>query len=284
MHEALIQQLVPFTGAVTSISAIGGGCIAQASRLEAVNGTFFLKWGDGDVAKTFAPEAAGLQALRETNTLKVPHLIASSSAVPGFLLTEWITQGKRPPGLDEALGEGLAQLHQSTAQRYGFAIDNFIGRTPQHNTWHDTWPAFFHERRLAPQVALARRQGRWSSDWDTYLDGLYKKLPDLLPATPPASLLHGDLWGGNYMVSAVGEPVLFDPACYYGDRETDLAMTTLFGGFNTVFYDAYAATWPLDAGYQERRPIYNLYHQINHLNLFGASYASGIVAVLRHFG
>ncbi len=282
-HEALIQQLVPFTGAVASISAIGGGCIAQASRLEAANGTFFLKWGDGAVARTFAPEAAGLQALRNTNTLTVPHVIASSSASPGFLLTEWIAQGKRSAGFDEALGAGLAQLHQSTVSLYGFAIDNFIGRTPQLNTWDDSWPVFFQQYRLAPQVALARQHGRWQSGWDKALDALYNKLPDLLPAKPPASLLHGDLWGGNYMVSVEGEPVLFDPACYYGDRETDLAMTTLFGGFNAAFYDAYAAAWPLETGYLERRPIYNLYHQINHLNLFGGSYAHGIAAVLERY-
>lgn len=284
MNELLAAELAAHTGAIHAIEPIGGGCIAHASRLETASGTYFLKWGGAEIAQTFPAEAAGLAVLHDANTaLRIPQVVAVSATAPGFLLMEWIAQGTRPAGFDAVLGEDLAALHRETAEGYGFSTDNFIGRTPQLNTRQPTWPAFFQRCRLAPQVALARSNGLWQRAWDQPLASLYKELPNLLPETPPASLLHGDLWGGNYMVSDKGEPVLFDPACYYGDRETDLAMTTLFGGFSSTFYEAYAAAWPLEAAHMDRRPVYNLYHQINHLNLFGSGYASGIAAVLGHY-
>ncbi|MEM8484513.1 MAG: fructosamine kinase family protein [Bacteroidota bacterium] len=284
MNEVLAQKLAPYLGYITSIVPVGGGCIANASRIETALGPYFLKWGNGEVVLTFEPEAAGLAVLAAADTaLRIPQVVASSGTNPGFLLMEWIVQGAKSPGFDVSFGEALAALHRQSASSYGFTIDNFIGRTPQQNTWHTEWPAFFQACRLAPQVALARKNRLWQPAWDGPLESLYKKLPNLLPKAPPASLLHGDLWGGNYMVSDAGAPVLFDPACYYGDRETDLAMTTLFGGFSNTFYDAYAAAWPMEAGFMERRPVYNLYHQINHLNLFGGGYAGGISAVLRSY-
>ena len=283
------QVLAPhLAGAVRHHEAVSGGCIANAGRLETDEQTFFLKWSRDEVAHTFLPEAAGLEALRSAGApVFVPDVAAvqdKEAGRPGFLLTNWIEAGAQPEGFWEDFGRGLATLHRHTAGRYGFEQDNFIGRLPQQNTWKESWPEFFRSCRLAPQVEMARERGRWQAEWDDALDGLYGRLGELLPAAPPASVLHGDLWGGNFMVTQGGRPALFDPAAYYGHREADLAMTQLFGGFNDRFYDAYKEVWPLEPGYETRKEIYNLYHLINHLNHFGSSYAGGVRHTLERFG
>ncbi|GAB5519916.1 MAG: hypothetical protein RhofKO_21670 [Rhodothermales bacterium] len=196
-----------------------------------------------------------------------------------MLVLDWVEVERSTPRSEAQLGEGLAELHRrSTAHgvAYGFASDNFIGATPQRNTFTTSWPAFFHAHRLAPQVALAHQNGYWQPQWTARLERLYSRLGDILPAQPPPSLLHGDLWSGNVLHSRTGPPVLIDPAVYHGDREADLAMTRLFGGLGRAFYEAYEATWPLEARAAERVDLYNLYHLLNHLNLFGNGYA-GIV-------
>jgi fructosamine-3-kinase len=273
---------------VQQAQAVGGGCIAQATRVEAGGASYFLKYGRGDVARTFPAEAAGLEALQAaTQSLVVPEVLAvkeETDARAGFLLMDWIEEGRKGEGFWDHFGEGLAALHRHTAERYGFDRDNFIGSTPQENGWMDDWPAFFRARRLVPQVALARQRGRWQSAWDGALDALFAHLDHLLPHDPPASILHGDLWGGNYLVTADGQAALIDPAAYYGHREADLAMTELFGGYQSRFYEAYEAAWPLEPDYAERREVYNLYHLINHLNLFGSSYAGQVGSILRRFG
>lgn len=284
LPAAVVDPLSAFIGTIKTVTPIGGGCIANASRIEASTGVFFLKWGTGEVAKTFAAEAAGLEALRAADTaLHIPEVIGLSVASPGFLVMEWIEEGGRRAASARALGEALAQLHRVTGDAYGFSIDNYIGRSVQLNTQTNNWADFFRQSRFAPQVAMARQRHRWQSDWNAGLERLYQRLPDLLPQAPPASLLHGDLWAGNYFISAAGRPVLFDPASYFGDRETDLAMTELFGGFDAGFYDAYRTAWPLAPGYTDRRIIYNLYHILNHLNLFGDAYAGQIGSILARF-
>lgn len=269
---------------VENCAAVGGGCIAHACRLETEEGRFFLKWGRGEVARTFPGEAAGLRALRAAESpVQVARVLAEepeSDGVPGYLLMEWIPSGRRRDGFWETFGEGLAVLHRHTADEYGFETDNYIGATPQTNTWMTSWVDFYREQRLEPQVDLARTNAVWAPRWNAALEALYRRLPDLLPLRPPASILHGDLWKGNFMVSVVGTPVLVDPATYYGHRETDLALTELFGGFRPGFYEAYRSAWPLAPGYEERRSVYNLYHLINHLNLFGRSYAGQVEATL----
>lgn len=274
-------------GAVRSVAPVGGGCIANACRVETTNGPFFLKWSRGAVAQTFVPEAAGLRALRSARSpLFVPQPLLVRGAGEqgaGLLLLEWIETGAKGAGFWEAFGQGLARLHRHAADRYGFEQDNFIGRLPQENGWAETWPAFFRARRLAPQVARARRGGAWDAGWDAPLDRLYARLDDLLPRQPEASVLHGDLWGGNFMVTAEGRAALVDPAVYYGHREADLAMTELFGGFDRRFYAAYREAWPLAPDYALRRDVYNLYHLINHLNHFGSGYAGSVASALRCF-
>lgn len=288
LPESLVDELeTQLDDGIDSHAAVGGGCIANGGRIEVGEQSYFLKWGDPDVARTFPGEAAGLEALAAAESpLVVPAVevtAAPSDDRPGFLVLEWINSGRKGLKFWENFGEGLAELHRSTGDRYGFEQDNFIGRLPQQNTWEQSWPRFFRAHRLEPQVRMAREQGRWQDDWSAPLEALYRRLPDLLPEDPPASILHGDLWSGNFMVAAVGTAVLIDPAAYYGHREADLAMSELFGGFDERFYDAYAAAWPLESGYETRREIYNLYHLINHLNHFGGGYASSVDSILKSF-
>ncbi|GIV61688.1 MAG: fructosamine kinase [Rhodothermaceae bacterium] len=284
----LRDRLAEHLGAeVRRVEPVVGGCIARACRVETGAGTYFLKWGRGDVARTFWAEADGLQALREAGApLIVPEVLVlgdADDATPGFLLMAWIEPGPPRDGFWEALAHGLVALHRHTAPRYGYDEDNYLGRSVQHNDWQATWPAFFRACRLAPQVRRAREQGRWQRRWDRPLERLYERLPELLPERPETSLVHGDLWHGNVMTTAAGPPALIDPAVYFGHREVDLAMTELFGGFDPAFYEAYRAAWPLEPGYEERREVYNLYHLLNHLNLFGAGYAGSIDKVLRRY-
>jgi fructosamine-3-kinase len=284
LREALESRM---EAEIDEVVAVSGGCIANACRVETGGAPYFLKWGDEEVARTFPGEAAGLEALAAADSeVHVPSVVDTDSPTderPGFLVMEWINTGRRGRRFWEDFGRGLADVHRRTADEYGFEQDNFIGRLPQSNTWMGSWPNFFREQRLEPQVEMARERGRWKSEWNRRLDTLYRRLDDLLPADPPASVLHGDLWKGNFMVTAIGEPALIDPATYYGHREADLAMTELFGGFEEPFYDAYREAWTLEPGYEERREIYNLYHLINHLNHFGAGYANSVANTLNAF-
>ncbi|OGS98065.1 MAG: hypothetical protein A3F73_03300 [Gallionellales bacterium RIFCSPLOWO2_12_FULL_59_22] len=252
---------------------VGGGCINETYLLEGADGSrYFLKLNHIQHYPMFIAEAAGLNAIAATQTTRVPQHIAHGTADShGFLVLEYLELNSR--GNARLLGEQLAALHRCTAPRFGFAQGNFIGTTPQPNGWSENWPDFWREQRLGFQLRLAAQNG-----YGGQLQTLGENLLDALPAffagyTPQPSLLHGDLWGGNHAFVAHGAPVVFDPAPYYGDRECDLAMTELFGGYSADFYAAYRAAYPLDAGYAERRDLYNLYHILNHANLFGGGYA-----------
>ncbi len=289
MPAALLEALaVRLGGPVAGVTPVGGGCIARACRVETPSGVYFVKWGGPAVARTFPAEAAGLRALHAVGSpLVVPAVRAvapSDAGVPGFLVLEWIAPGPRGPRFWEALGHGLAVLHRHTADAYGFPEDNFIGQTLQRNTWEGRWPVFFRDHRLFPQAAQARVSGRWQRAWDRPFERLCRHLDDLLPGRPAPSLLHGDLWSGNVMAAADGAPALVDPAVYHGHREADLAMTRLFGGFDPRFYAAYREAWPPDAGEEIRRDVYNLYHLLNHLNLFGDAYAGAVGDIVFRFG
>ncbi|MEM1042598.1 MAG: fructosamine kinase family protein [Bacteroidota bacterium] len=290
LPESVTAGLRAHVGAVQHAVSVGGGCIANATRIDTEQGRFFLKWSGGDAGLTFEAEAAGLRALRAADSpLVIPEVIAAQNAggpEPGFLLMDWVEPGAKGDGFWQRFGEGLAVLHRHAAKdrRYGFEVDNFIGRIEQANAWAERWPDFFRSQRLEPQIALARKTGRWRTAWDEPAGRLLDRLDDLLPASPPASVLHGDLWSGNVLAAADGCAALIDPATYVGHREADLAMTELFGGFGRRFYDACRAAWPLEPGYPERREVYNLYHLVNHLNHFGAGYAAGVEGTLRRFG
>lgn len=288
LSDELLDKLQSYLNSpVRSCESIGGGCIANACRLETEEGTFFLKWSTRAVAKTFVSEAEGLRELKAANSpLFIPDVIAveeGTEQIPGLLLMEWIESGEKGSRFWEDFGRGLAVLHRSTTDRYGFHHDNFIGHLPQRNDWEEDWPTFFIQHRIEPQVSMARDRGVWHRGWDPYLERLIQSIDQILPASPEPSILHGDLWSGNFMVTRSGKAALIDPAVYYGHREADLAMTELFGGFNDRFYQAYREAWPLDDGYEKRRDLYNLYHLINHLNHFGGSYAHSVSGIIKQF-
>ena len=267
--------------AVSAATPVGGGSINEAYRLEGADGShYFLKLNAARYLPThstwlstgFIAEAQGLNAIAATSTIRVPCPIVHSAANShSFLVLEYLELSSR--GDAKLLGEQLAALHRCSAKQFGFAHDNFIGTTPQPNGWKDDWIDFWREHRLGYQLRLAKQNGHGEQ-----LQTLGEKLLGALPAffagyAPQPSLLHGDLWSGNHAFLADGTPVIFDPAPYYGDRECDLAMTELFGGYPADFHDAYCAAYPLDAGYTVRKDLYNLYHILNHANLFGDGYA-----------
>ncbi len=278
-------------GAVRDVQPLGGGDVSRAVRLDAARGVFFLKWGTGAAGQTYAAEAEGLAALaaRAGPDLLVPQPRSARTAdgdSPGWLLLDWVEPGPSTAEDRYRFGAALAALHRAKAPgdgRYGWDTDNWIGSKPQRNGWDGSWPTFFGERRLRAQAETVRQRGAWDAAWDPLLDRLVARLDGLLPPSPPPSLLHGDLWGGNALATASGRFALIDPAVSVGHREADLAMTELFGGFSPAFYDGYRAAWPLEPGYAERREVYNLFHLINHLT-HGPSYRQPVEATLRRFG
>jgi fructosamine-3-kinase len=249
---------------------------ARTFRLEDRGRRYFVKLVRH--ATMLDDEADGLQALAHTKTVRVPRVVAHDrDGDDAWLVLEWLDTTAAPPS--RALGVALARLHRTVAptgpdgERFGWRRDNWLGATPQANGWCDDWCTFFRERRLVPQLALAVANG--FTDLAHEVERVVDAWPSLLADHAPApSLLHGDLWSGNAATLASGEDVVFDPAVYVGDREADVALTELFGGFGGEFLRGYRATWPLADGYALRREVYNLYHLLNHVNLFGGAYVA----------
>jgi fructosamine-3-kinase len=268
-----LSRALERTVRVEQAQALGGGCINQGFRLDTTAGPFFVKVNAAARAQMFEAEAAGLRELAGAGALRVPRPIAwGAGGSRAWLALEYLRLSGAAAAQERQLGLGLAALHRHTAAAFGWTRDNTIGATPQYNDWSDDWLTFWRERRLRVQLDLAARNGyrqRLQQTGARLLDRLGVFFRSYSPAP---SLLHGDLWGGNAGFTEDGEPVVFDPAVYYGDRETDLAMTELFGGFSPAFYAGYAQAWPLDDGFARRRDLYNLYHVLNHLNLFGGGY------------
>ncbi len=281
---------------VVSSSPVSGGCIHNALLLGLADGSsVFLKTSritsDASAGRDiFQREAEGLIALAATDALRIPAVLATGdgsagSEVPGtaFLLLEAVATGRPTGKFFHRFGQQLADLHRlATADRFGFDHDNYLGATPQPNGWTSDWVDFWAEHRLGHQMRLARQLDLSDTELETRSERLIQRLPDLIGSvTEPPSLLHGDLWSGNFMVGSDGEPVLIDPAAYYGHREAELAMCRLFGGFDPSFFLAYESSWPLEPGARERLDLYQLYHLLNHLNLFGSGYRSQCLAILR---
>ncbi|MFO7787711.1 MAG: fructosamine kinase family protein [Halospina sp.] len=264
---------------VATTQPIGGGSINDAARLTLADGRpLFLKTHPSPPAGFFEAEAAGLQALAAANAVRIP---AVTAVAEEGLILEWL-DGR--PGGDFArqLGEQLAKLHSTTADEFGFERDNYCGLTPQPNPRMRDGFRFFAEARLLHQGRMARDSGRLGQGDIRQLEWLAGRLDRWIPEQP-ASLIHGDLWSGNIHCGPAGEPVLIDPATHYGWAEADLAMTTMFGSQPRGFYEAYLANSPVDQGWEERAPLYNLYHELNHLNLFGGPWASGVRQTLKRF-
>ena len=270
---------------VREVVAVAGGSIQPTYRATLADATVvFVKAGAPEHMGRLRAEARGLEALGRVGALRVPEvLLLGGEGRHSFLVLEHLDLAPGKPADCARMGRELAQLHRASALQFGFERDNFIGATPQANRLGDAWPAFFRNQRLLPQLTIAAA-GREAGPW---IDGGLRVADSLAGFfagyQPKPSLLHGDLWAGNAGFLKDGTPVLYDPAVYFGDREADVAMSELFGGFAPEFRAAYDEAWPLDPGYRVRRDLYNLYHVLNHLNLFGAKYvpqAQGLITRL----
>ena len=259
---------------IESTHEISGGSINRAVCLQGYDRAYFAKLNSASQLPMFAAEAVGLRAIAATRTLRVPKpIVWGTTADQSWLILEYIPLAHSGTTTEAQLGKQLAAMHRTTHRQFGWQEDNFIGSSAQSNRWEDSWLSFLRNQRLAFQLKLAARH-----DAPTTLLEKGKRLLLLLPSIldgyhPQVSLLHGDLWSGNRAADDEGQPVIFDPAVYFGDREADLAMTELFGGFGEGFYRAYRAAWPLEEGYEVRKQLYNLYHLLNHFKLFGGAYA-----------
>jgi len=275
--QAISEQISLATGQSFHFAAahpLGGGDINSAYRLQGRDRSYFVKLNRRELADMFAAEFDGLQEIASTGAVRAPiPIVHGEAGSQAFLVLEYLEFGASNQKAQRLLGRQLAELHRHKQSYFGWSRDNTIGSTPQVNTRSEDWVEFWRERRLGFQLQLAGRNGylgRLQTQGERLcgvLDGLFDKL-----RPPQPSLLHGDLWAGNSAADRQGNPVIFDPACYYGDREADIAMTELFGGYGREFYQTYNDTWPLDPGYPVRKTLYNLYHILNHLNLFGGGY------------
>lgn len=259
---------------------LGGGCIAKTERIVTTSGKVYClkQHSGGEGAAMFEAEAEGLRALANQDGPRVPNVEAVwSEGNAAFLLTEFIETGRQGKGFWSDFGARLARLHaEHRVDSFGFHANNYIGSTPQKNDWRSDWREFFAELRLGYQIRLARTSGLADAKMVGNVESIMRRVNELLVEPEYPSVLHGDLWGGNYLCDENGTAAIIDPATYYGHREADLAMTELFGGFGREFYSAYEREWPLQPGYAERRDLYNLYHMLNHLNLFGGAYRSAV--------
>jgi fructosamine-3-kinase len=270
---------------ITNKQAVWGGCISRSVKLSTNQGDFFLKWNSSGPDDLFVREAEGLKelALADAPQLVVPKVILAKQTdeTPSFLLLEFLPSGHAALE-DEKLGIGLARLHRKTNKAFGFHHDNYCGSTLQPNQWNTSWTNFFGEQRILHLVnEIGRSRSLSSKEKDIY-HRLVSRLPDLIPDQPFPSLVHGDLWSGNYLYTANG-PALIDPAAYYADREMEFAIMTMFGGFSQTTWAAYQQEYPLNPGWEERVLLYQLYHQLNHYYLFGGSYGSQALRIAEKF-
>lgn len=290
--QSLNQAIQKIYGEKISLKSrvpVSGGDINRAYALELSDGTMvFMKANSKKNAGFFSAEAEGLSAIRQTETVRSPEVLAiGTEEDSSFLLLEYIRPGRSRRTSSEELGIGLARMHQADTApfveggKFGFLHDNYIGAGAQINTPKETWIDFFTECRLRPQLDRASRY--FSTEERKKTDAFLNRVSRYLDEPAYPSLLHGDLWGGNYMIDADGSPWLIDPAAYVGHAEADLAMTELFGGFDRTFYDAYRNTAGIDPGYRDRRDLYNLYHLLNHLNLFGSGYLGSVRSILNRY-
>jgi fructosamine-3-kinase len=263
---------------------MGGGCINHAMKVETTSGFFFLKWNSAKrFPGMFEAEAKGLTLLKEMNAIGIPRVIGTGeTGSDSFILLEFIEAGSQVKNFWNDFGTSLANLHRNSSESFGLPYDNYIGSLPQDNSQKKSWTEFFIEERLEKQIAIARNSEAISNSMVQQFNHLYKQLPEIIPEEKP-SLIHGDLWNGNFMTGADGKAWLIDPAVYYGHREMDLAMSKLFGGFNGEFYESYDETFPLQKGFDQRADIHNLYPLLVHVNLFGGGYLSEVKNILSRF-
>ncbi|MEO7716208.1 MAG: fructosamine kinase family protein [Capsulimonas sp.] len=301
LHDTITQLL---GAAPQGAQALAGGMINQAARVDTAHGPIVVKWNSDGPPGFFAAEADGLERLRAAGALRVPKILAVSDApagaallaslnqesavTPSFILMEYLLP--MPGDVEEfarRFGEGLAHQHRTATSEnglFGLERDNFIGALPQPNAWRMTWPDFYRERRLLPQVTIASRLGRLPGDRESRLHRLLDQVDTILAdGRFLPCLLHGDLWSGNFLQQSE-DPIVLDPAVYYGDREVELAYIQLFGGFPPGFLEAYQSAYPLPGEYLLRRPLHQLYPLLVHLNMFGEQYWPQVESVLARYG
>ncbi|HKL19067.1 MAG TPA: fructosamine kinase family protein [Halalkalibaculum sp.] len=271
---------------ISSVSRVSGGSINEAAKLDIEEvGPAFLKWNRTADPDMFEKEVSGLNLLRDAETgLRVPEVLLQGTVngSTGYLLLEYIEDGRPGNRSAQDFGEQLASLHDHRGESFGLDEDNYIGRLPQSNNRHSDWINFFIDERMEPQLQMAMKSGKFGSAIIGAFNNMYRKLDEIFPKDRP-SLLHGDLWGGNFFYDTEGTAVIYDPAVYYGHREIELAFTHLFGGFSSAFYEAYDKVLPLEPGFKQRKDIYNLYPLLVHTNLFGGSYARQVEGIVTQF-
>jgi len=282
--ESLLSAKTRSAVQITESIAVDGGCINQAFSLKTTVGKFFIKFNSALAFPfMFEKEAEGLKILANTNTISIPEVMGSAeSGKTAYLVLQYIESGRPGNNFWNNFGTILADLHRNTNDYFGLNHDNYIGSLLQSNKKHADFIEFFIVERIEPQLKEARNKGEFSQSDSRYFYSLFKTLHNIIPSEKPA-LIHGDLWSGNFMVTANGLPCLIDPAVYYGHREADIAMTQLFGGFQPQFYQAYNQVWPMEIDWQKRMNIFNLYPLLVHVNLFGGSYIEQILRIIRQF-
>jgi len=271
---------------IKSISSLSGGCISDAFKVTTENGSnFFLKYNSSASNDMFIKEANGLKELAKANAIRIAEVLSFDA---DYILLEYIPTGSKKKIFFEDFGRSFAEMHRYISDEFGFYEDNYIGSNPQKNIPDENekndWVKFYFNKRILFQLQLAEKLGNSTDALRKGISKLEDKIEDIIGGSKEKpSLLHGDLWGGNYMVDENGNAVLIDPAVYYGHREADLGMTKLFGGFSYEFYRAYNETFPLEDGYEYRENIYKLYHVLNHLNLFGGGYYSQAISLIKYY-
>jgi len=271
---------------VRSHFSIGGGCISNASKIETSAGMFFLKWNPDCSSDMFLKESEGLTELKKAagNHLVIPEVIAAKRVdeTPGFLILEYLNTSGQSRDFYERLGHGLAIVHSYSSGKFGFFSDNYCGDTPQNNRWRSDWAEFFRDNRIGFLLDLIQKKRPLPAGEIHIYERLMDKIPGIVPEKSTPVLIHGDLWSGNYMATERG-PAILDPASYYADREMEMGIMTMFGGFPGRFWDAYNEVNPLPPGWRDRNLLYQLYHVLNHYCLFGGSYRDQALRIARGY-
>ena len=276
------QKIVQNT--VLSYQKLSGGDISQSLLLQSKTEKYFLKFNlAGHADLMFGAEARGLELIAEQKLIRTPRVLGHGKINgTGFLLLEYIPNSQAEDGFWENFGAALAGLHKKSNTHFGWKHSNYIGSLPQSNQQHQSWSSFYIHERLSPQLRLAIDHHRLDPILLPKFERLFQLLPELCPSEPPA-LIHGDLWSGNFLIDSSHKPVLIDPAVCYAQREMDLAMTMLFGGFDEAFYRAYQNTYPLEPGLEQRLKIYQLYYLLVHVNLFGGAYTQSVIDIINRY-
>ena len=281
-YENILFEVFGEKITIHEVKLIAAGTLNQAVFIASDRGDFFLKTNFESNGDIFEKEALALEYLKKNTSLYIPSVYGYGKIVDlNYLLSEWIPSGRKAADYWESLGHGLAQLHMVSSRNFGLDHDNYIAVLPQNNTPKSNWSEFYVTHRLEPMLGKAFYDGLIDKNFMDKFRGIYEKFPSIFPNEIPA-LLHGDLWSGNVLESASGQPVLIDPAIYFGHREVDLSFSKLFGGFESRFYEAYHEVFPLEPAFDERVKVYNLYPLLVHLNLFGQSYLSPIEKTVKY--